>query len=214
MGVSKFTYDWNYTAATSGRSRAIVYWSLAQAPELPQTLYLYARSEASPSEVAELLNRAIHEVEPGAFVTRILHLEDVANGYLRTPRFYAMLLGVFAVLALALAATGVAGVVAQSVAGRTREIGIRMALGAHAAGLQRRIVWETWWAVGGGCIAGLVGAVLLTRLLESMLYGVAPNDVWTLAGAALSILGLGLLAALIPARRATQIDPMRVLTEG
>ncbi len=145
---------------------------------------------------------------------QILHLEDVANGYLRTPRFYAMLLGVFAVLALALAATGVAGVVAQSVSGRTREIGIRMALGAHAERLQRRIVWETWWAVGGGCIAGLICAVVLTRLLESMLYGVAPNDVWTLAGAALSILGLGLLAALIPARRATRIDPMRVLTEG
>ena len=67
---------------------------------------------------------------------------------------------------------------------------------------------------GAGVVAGWFCAVVRTPLLESMLYGVAPNDVWTLAGAALSILGLGLLAALIPARRATQIDPMRVLTEG
>ena len=89
-----------------------------------------------------------------------------------------------------------------------------MALGAPAARLQRRIVWETWWAVAGSCVVGLVCAGLLTRLLESMLFGIAPNDVWTLAGAALSSLGLGLFAALIPARRATQIDPMRVLSEG
>ena len=114
-------------------------------------------------------------------------------------------------LALLLSAIGIYGVMAYSVAQRTNEIGIRLALGAVPAQVRRMILGESAWVAGTGIAVGLVAALLLTRLIKSMLYGIAPDDPLTLAGAAALLLLVALGASWIPARRAARVQPMMAL---
>jgi len=122
-----------------------------------------------------------------------------------------MLLGIFAGLAVVLAAVGVYGLMSFLVAQRTREIGIRMAIGARAGDVLRLIVMRAVLLTGTGVALGLLGALLLTRLLESLLFGVKPTDPLTFAGVA-AVLGIVAIAAsVVPARRAARVDPLIAL---
>jgi ABC-type antimicrobial peptide transport system permease subunit len=128
-----------------------------------------------------------------------------------TERLLATLSSVFGSVATVLAALGLYGVMAYMVARRTREIGIRMALGAGQGSVVWMVMRETLMLAGMGVAGGLVGAFGVTRLIQSQLFGVEPADLLTMAMAALSIAGVAALAGYVPARRATAIGPMRAL---
>ena len=122
-------------------------------------------------------------------------------------RFILLLLALFAAVALALAAVGVYGVISYAVARRTHEIGIRMALGARRADVLRLVIGRSLGLTACGIVAGLAGALLLSGLMASLLYGVPPTDLLTFAGVALLLSGVGALASYLPARRAMAVDP-------
>jgi putative ABC transport system permease protein len=126
-------------------------------------------------------------------------------------RFNTMLLIVFAGVAMALAAAGVYGVLAYSVARRGREFGVRMAMGARAGQVVSLVLGQGMRLVALGAVIGLVGALGLTRLMTSLLYGISPEDPTTLVGAAVFLAGISLLACAIPAWRATRVDPVTAL---
>jgi len=128
-----------------------------------------------------------------------------------TRRLDLLLLGIFAAIALLLAVAGIYGVLAYAVGRRTREIGIRMALGAHPASMLRLVVSEGMKLVGAGLAIGAVASLALTRLMQALLYGVKPADPLTLAGVAALLCAAAALACYLPARRAMKVDPMTAL---
>jgi ABC-type antimicrobial peptide transport system permease subunit len=123
-----------------------------------------------------------------------------------------MLVGIFAAVALALAAIGIYGVVSYSVTQRAREFGVRMALGANGADVVRLVVTQGIAPVAGGLVLGLAGAWEASRLLESLLYGVSASDPLAFIGVPLFLAAVAIIAAYLPARRATRVDPAVVLT--
>jgi predicted permease len=174
-------------------------------------MHVVVRTAAAPMSYAPAIKKALSELEPDRPVSGIETIENIVRDSLGSRRFPTLLLSAFALLALALAAVGILGVVSYSVAQRTHEIGIRMALGARAADVLKLVLrgTMTWVAVGiGGGIAGSLG---LTRLLGTLLYGVKPSNPMVLGAVALLLTGLGLLASYIPARRAAKVDPMVAL---
>jgi ABC-type antimicrobial peptide transport system permease subunit len=140
-------------------------------------------------------------------------LSDVFSGSLARQRFNLVLLGAFAIAALSLAVVGLYGVIALSVGERRRELGIRLALGAHPSNVLALVLGEGARVAAAGVIAGTVAAAVATRLLRGMLYGVGPSDVMVYAGAALLVGIVAMLSTWIPARAATRVDPAIVLRE-
>jgi putative ABC transport system permease protein len=133
---------------------------------------------------------------------------ETSNG---RARFQTLLLGLFAAAAALLAAVGIYGVMSYAVLRQTREIGVRMALGANPADVLRQVVRQGMSVAAAGAGAGLAAALLLTRLMSGLLYGVAPTDPATYAGVAVLLLAIALCASYVPARRAARIDPMKAL---
>lgn len=127
------------------------------------------------------------------------------------PRFYAACAGIFAEVALLLAAFGLYSILSYAVSRRRRELGVRMALGAGRADVVRLVVRQGGTLVAAGGVVGLLAAAATTRVVESVLFGVTATDGLTYAGVAAVVLAAGLLACWLPARRATRIDPMEVL---
>jgi predicted permease len=172
---------------------------------------VYVRAQGDPARAFNTLRAAVRAVDAGVPMYDIRTLDDQMQISLLTERLLAALSSVFGCLATLLAALGLYGVMAFMVARRTREIGIRMALGAG----QRAVVWmvlrETLTLAGIGVGIGLAGAYGVTRLIQAQLFGVAPTDSLTLAAASLGIAAVTALAGYIPARRATGIDPMSAL---
>ena len=138
-------------------------------------------------------------------------MEDLVSASLAQRRFAVQVVGLFGVLALFLAGIGIYGVMAYSVTQRTREIGIRLALGASAGAILRWLLGRGMRLTLIGVAAGLLGALAVGRLLRGLLFGVAPTDVVTYAGLTLLLAGVALLACYIPARRATKVDPLVAL---
>lgn len=153
----------------------------------------------------------IRALDPDVKVIRVAPSTDLLDAPLARPRFNAWLVEIFAVAALFLAAVGLYAVVAASVRQRDREIGIRVALGASAANVRHLVLTEAVRLGGAGAAAGLLGALLTTRLLREMLFEVDPLDVPTVTGAALLLIAVSLLAADVPTRRATRVDPAAIL---
>jgi putative ABC transport system permease protein len=138
-------------------------------------------------------------------------MDDRIADFLSYPRFRAVLLGVFAVVALALASIGIYGVLSQSVIQRTNEIGIRVALGAQRRDIINLVVGQGMMLVAIGLLIGLFATSVLTRLIASLLYNTSPTDAVTLGINALVLAGVALLACYLPAKRATDVDPMVAL---
>jgi putative ABC transport system permease protein len=138
-------------------------------------------------------------------------MDQVITDTLWQPRFNLQLIGLFAGLALVLAAVGLYGVISYSVAQRTHEVGLRMALGAQRRDVIKLVVRQGMALALIGVAAGLLGAFALTRLLGSLLFGVTPTDAVTFVSVVLGLLAVALLACYIPARRATKVDPLVAL---
>ena len=171
----------------------------------------YARSDMNPDQLFPELRAAVRKIDSNLPVFLMKTEEHQRNDSLAVERLAASLSGAFGVLATVLAAVGLYGVMAFIVARRTREIGIRMALGA----LTHNVVWlvmrEVLWLVGIGVVIGLPAALALTRLLSSQLYDIQPNDPVTLVGATLLIAAVAALSGYLPARRATRVDPVSAI---
>jgi predicted permease len=174
---------------------------------------LTVRTADDPNHLIDTIRRRAREIEAAVSVTDTRTMEDNMHRTLMQERFVATLGGFFGVVALVLAAIGLYGVMSQSVTRRTREIGIRMALGAEA----RRVLWlvlrDVMVMVSIGVVVGAAVALALTKYTESMLYGVRAQDPWTFAAAGLILLAVTAMAGFLPARRATRVEPMRALRE-
>ena len=153
----------------------------------------------------------VHEIDPEQPVDTIQTLEKVRSDSIAAPRLTTILIGLFAGLALAIAAAGIGAVMALSVSQRTHEIGIRMALGAQPCDIFKLVVGQGMVLVLIGVGVGLAASFALTRFLSSLLFGVSATDPATFAGVAFLLAAVALLACYIPARRATKVDPIVAL---
>jgi predicted permease len=174
---------------------------------------LSVRTSGDPNVFIASIRRLVQEIDSAVSVTDTRTMEDNLNRNLAQERFVALLGGFFGIVALLLAAIGLYGVMSQAVTRRTREIGIRMALGAQA----RRVLWlvlrDALVMVSIGSVAGVIAAVALTRYTESMLFGIKAQDPVTLVVTGLLLLTVTALAGFLPAQRATRVDPVRALRE-
>jgi len=157
------------------------------------------------------LRQIVHEFDKDLFVPTLEPLEKHIGVTLAQPRFNMMLLGGFAGVAMILAAIGIYGVIAYTVAQRTKEIGIRMALGAQKIDMLTMILRQSFAVIGIGLLVGLFGALAVTRLMSSLLYGVSANDLSIYAVVTIVLSGAALIATYFPARRAMAVDPMVAL---
>jgi putative ABC transport system permease protein len=194
-----------------GESRAQYYVPYGSGNATTPNLFVALRTNADPSALAPAVRGAIAGVDRDLPVFRVTTMEKMVADSLTQRRFSMFLFGVFAALALALAVVGLYGVMSYAVAQRTHEIGLRMALGAQGRDVLRMVVGQGMALVGIGLAIGLAGAFGLTRLMSSLLYEVSATDPLTYAGIALLLATVALVAALIPARRATKVDPMVAL---
>jgi len=185
---------------------------LPYAQQLYDTHYLVVRASAGgPLQLAAPLREVVHDLDAGLPLWDLQTMDERIAAVIQPTTFTASLLSLAAMLALALAATGVFAVVAIGVAGRTREFGVRMALGSRASAVVGLVLRQALRYGGAGLALGLCGAVALTRVLESQLHGVTPTDPVTY-GVTTVLLGVVVvLAAYVPARRATRVDPMEAL---
>lgn len=154
------------------------------------------------------------ELDQNAAIVFVNSMEQQIDESLWQRRLWSVLLAAFGALALALVAVGLYGVLAQFVAQRTRELGVRMALGAEPDGIVRLVLGQGARLLAAGVAAGLVGTLALARLLGSLLFGVSALDPLSLAGATLALAAVALVASCLPARRASRLDPARALREG
>jgi putative ABC transport system permease protein len=198
----------NTRSSLDGPVRQTIFLPTRQRPGRGLTFFVRAQQE--PMRLATSVTSAVHAMEPEAPVN-VQTLEDVIGRTIARPRATSVLVGVFAAVALALAAIGVYGVMAYSVRQRTQEIGVRMALGATATSVFRLVIGQALGLVVIGVVIGLAAAGALTRLLERLLYEVEPLDPWTFGGAALVLLGVAAMASYVPARRGMRMAPVDAL---
>ena len=166
------------------------------------------RTRGSASAVESAVRAQVRAVDPRLPVVGLSTMAEVVSDSVATPRFYMVMLGAFAAIALALAAIGIYGVISFTVAQRSRELGIRIALGASTQRVLRLVIGEGLALAAGGVGIGLLAAFGLTRLISSMLFGVAAADVATFGSVAAALVGVSLLASWLPARRAAAVDPL------
>ncbi len=187
-----------------------VYWSYHQQMGVGETTFpLVIRvARGDPARMTGAVTAAIHSIDPFAAVSEAGLMREVIQASVGTPRFYLTLLGTFAVVALVLAEAGLYGVMSYSVAQRTRELGIRTALGSPVFVTLQSVTSQGMGMVAIGLTAGIFGGALATKLLQSLLYGVSRADLITWIGAPLALAAAGLLATIIPAIRATKVDPV------
>jgi ABC-type antimicrobial peptide transport system permease subunit len=166
------------------------------------------RTQVDPATIIPLLKQQIWAIDKNVPSGEIASVREQLERDLVRPRFNLTLLGAFAVLALVLAAVGLYGVVAFSVSQRTREIGIRMALGAHSMEVQRLILGNGLRLSLAGLALGVVGSLALTKIMSALLYGMSPLDVPTYVAVGAVLVVVTLVACWSPARRAARVDPM------
>jgi ABC-type antimicrobial peptide transport system permease subunit len=177
------------------------------------SMTLSVRTSDGAPDARKKVAAAVRELDPSLAVQNPYALTEAIAANLAPRRFAMSLLAVFAGVALVLAIVGVYGVTAYGVTERTREFGIRLALGAIPKNILAIVVKQTFQVAAVGLAIGLVCAMGLTRFLSGLLYGVRPLDVATFGGVALLLLGATLAACWLPARRASSVDPMRTLRE-
>jgi putative ABC transport system permease protein len=191
----------------------LVYAPFTQGSEGTTTMYLVVRSQTDPASLAAAIRDRIRQVDPDVPASSIRTMEDRVSASLAQPRLRAIVLGTFAGLALLLAAVGTYGVMSYSARQRTREIGIRMAIGASSRAILKLLLAQGFVMVGAGIAAGLLGAVALTRALQTLLFGVSTSDPLVFAGVTTVLAAVAMVAAWVPARRATRLEPVAALRE-
>jgi putative ABC transport system permease protein len=169
------------------------------------------RTTRDPMAVAAAAREAIRSLDPNLPVRNVRTIDAVLAESVAPSRWSTTLLGVFAAVALVMAALGVFGVLSFLVTQRTRELGIRIALGAAPAAVRRMVVGQGLALVAVGLLVGLAGALALGRVMTSLLYGVTPTDPTTYAAVVATLVAIAALASWLPARRATRVDPMIAL---
>jgi putative ABC transport system permease protein len=172
---------------------------------------IFVRSRSAAAALVPLLRREVHALDPDLPLTDVKSMDERLGDATWRPRMMAWILGAFAAMALVLAALGIYGVMAQGVRQRTREIGVRLALGAAYADIMKLIVGRVLIIAVMGIGLGLISAIPSMRLLVSLLYQVSPADPAVLGGLALLLLFVALLAGYLPARQAARVDPLETL---
>ena len=192
----------------------VVYMPYAQGAEGLLQMQLAVRTEGDPLSLVPALREEIRRLDPAQPLGSVSTFEAGLARAVAAPKLRTILLGLYASVALALAAIGIYGVIAVSVVQRTREIGIRLAVGALPAAVLRLFIGRGLALAGIGLLLGLAGAAVVTRLARSLLFDVSPTDPLVFGGTAFTLALTALLASWVPARRAARIDPMRTLREG
>jgi putative ABC transport system permease protein len=202
--------DVNYVGLTENVAPAI-YTPFEQTPFM--WLYVMVRSPGDVESLTRTLRSVVPSVHPSLTAANIRPMTDVLGEGVSEPRFNMLVVSAFALLALLLSSIGIYGVIAYSVAQRTHEIGVRMALGAARRDVLQLVLGEGARIAVAGVAFGIVGAFGLTRLMASLLVGVSPLDPLAFTGGALMLLAVGLVATYVPARRATRVEPMTMLRD-
>jgi predicted permease len=185
-------------------------------PEFQSPTYgsvVYLRTGADPASLGAAVRQEVQEVDPSIPVFSLQTMDDVLSNYLAQRRFALELLGIFAGVALLLASIGIYGVMAYTFSQRTNEIGIRMAMGAQRSDILKIAASEGAVVVAFGIVSGILGAALFTRFLQSMLFEVKSSDPATYVAISALLAAVTLLACLVPARRATRVDPLIALRQ-
>ena len=198
--------------------RPALYIALPQAPDvvldaIQRTMFVVARSRGEPLAMTREIQRAVADVDPGLPLFSITSMDQRLSDSLAGTRFNTVLLSALGVIGLILAMVGIFGVISYFVSQRTQEIGLRMALGAQRRGVLWLVVEQGLRPVVLGIVLGLGISVATLRVLKSLLYDVSATDPLTLSGVALGVIAVAIAAAMIPARRATRIDPLAALRE-
>jgi putative ABC transport system permease protein len=186
-------------------------WHVATGGNLVRNAFIVVRTTGDPMSVAAAVRGEVRALDPSLPVANVRPMTEVVAASLATPRLTGFLLGTFAVIALLLAAVGIYGVLAYLVSRRTHEIGIRLAIGADRGQVVRMVLGQGVGLATIGLLAGIVGAIGLTRLMTSVLYDVTPADPWTYASVISGLLAVAAVASAIPALRAARVDPVTAL---
>lgn len=188
-----------------------LYSPYTQAPPWKRWMTLVARTQSDPAAMTQAIKQQFWKVDGQLPITRVQTMDEVAATSFAARRFNMSLLALFAVLALVLAAVGIYGVMSYAVTQRTQEIGIRMALGARAVDVLKLIIINGLTLTLIGVVLGMGGAIALTRLMSTLLFGVTPTDTLTLFAVSVVLIAVALVACYLPARRATKVDPLEAL---
>jgi putative ABC transport system permease protein len=201
----------NYGLEQKGREQ--VYLPINQPPNWAslQDMFVAVRTAGDPAALASTLQQTVYRLNPQQPVYQIRTMDDLLSDSFSQRRFNLVLLGLFASLALIMAAIGIYGVISYGVAQRTQEFGIRMALGAQARDVMRLVLSQAGLVLATGILGGLLGAAILSRMLSSLLFGITAADPVTFIGVGSLLCIVALLASYLPARRATKVDPMVAL---
>jgi putative ABC transport system permease protein len=210
LTVVGVTGDVRQTSLGSSSRPEIYLNGLQRGPDW-STVALVVRSASDPRSLVPDVRAAIRTVNPDVAIARIGRMEDVIAGSVAQPRVYTILIGAFAVLAVALAALGLYGVVSYSVAQQTRELGIRLALGSTPGGIVRSVLREGISLTGIGIAFGTIGTALTAQALSTLLPGSGSKDALVFVAVAGVMTVIGAAASFIPARRAARVDPLAAL---
>jgi predicted permease len=191
--------------------REQIFVDVRQFPSGNPNVYYAVRTDGDPIAVASTIRTMARQLDPRAMVDNVATMDQLVANSVSRRRLYAVLLGVFASVAMILAAVGLFGVLAYVVASRTREIGVRVALGAQRAQVIALVLRQTAALTAIGVIAGVAAAAALSRYLEGLLFGVTPLDLTTFALVIIAFGTISAFASYVPARRATGVDPMVAL---
>jgi predicted permease len=216
VGVVHHVKQWGLDADPRSAIEAQVYYPFMQLPEklmpmVADAVAVVLRTTSEPTAVMSAVRRAVAEIEPADVIYRVQTMDDVVAGSFAARRLSMILLSGFASLALILACVGIYGVISYLVAMRTREIGVRIALGAQRADVLRLVLGEGAGMAAIGVAVGAATGLALTRLMASQLFGVTAHDPMTFVGVALVIVLVALAACYVPARRASRVDPLVAL---
>jgi predicted permease len=202
----------------SSKTGTELYLLAEQAPKLtpnggPRSMNIVVRSDVPFDSIAPQIRRVVQSMDTTLPIVRLRTMEDVFGASVSRPRLLTQLLGIFAGLALLLAAIGTYGILAYAVSERRREIGIHMALGATRGNVMNKILGQGLRLTALGLVIGLAAAFVLTRLLQTQLFNVKPTDPMTITAVSAFIAAVAFIACYIPAARATRVDPMVVLRD-
>jgi predicted permease len=187
------------------------WWPLSQAWSVFPEMSIVVRSNADPKLLTDAIREQVRQLDPSLALANVRLMDQIADAGIATPRFAFFLVGLFAALAIILAAIGTYGVISYSVSQRIPEFGLRLALGAPPRGLLRLVLAQAARLAIAGTALGVVVALTLARVMRSLVYNVSPADPLTFTAVALMVISIALLACWLPARRATKANPMAAL---